>query len=352
METMHIGIKIAGIASTIPSNIISSTQSTLLSGDEIRKITDNLGFSQRRVVDENTCTSDLCFFAAEKLLQELDFSRDLIDGIIFVSQTPDHFIPATAFILHQRLNLPKTCFAFDVNLGCSGYVYGIWLASSLIQSGAKNVLLLAGDTISKLVSSDDRSTAFVFGDAGSATLISSDQSNSKIHTVIGSDGNGAKSLCVPDGAFRSKRFKTPIDSSDVQNELEKYNPYLFMDGSEVFAFTLREIPKMIKTLILRAETEISQVDGFFFHQANQFMLKHLAKRMGIPGDKVAIFLDGIGNTSSASIPVAITESRRQNPERIFGISVLAGFGVGWSWAGALLDLSGTVVMPTLEYPND
>jgi 3-oxoacyl-[acyl-carrier-protein] synthase III len=221
-----------------------------------------------------------------------------------------------------------------------GYVYGLWLAGNLIQGGAKNILVLAGDTISKLADANDRATAFVFGDAGSATLVTYDSDSPLVHTVIGSDGLGSVHLCVKAGGFRN-----PIKQENMQLE----QPSLFMDGSEVFAFTLREIPKMMKLLLDRAEIRLDQVERFFLHQANQFMLNHLGKRLKIPNEKLVILLEGIGNTSSASIPIAMSEFKRLNENIPFGLSVLAGFGVGWSWAGMVVDLNKTVILPTLEY---
>jgi 3-oxoacyl-[acyl-carrier-protein] synthase III len=342
MESTHRNVKIVGIATSLPSQIVSSNDSTFFLSEDVEKITENLGFLKRRVVNTDTCTSDLCFFAANKLLETLEIQRENIDGIIFVSQTPDYILPATAFLLQQRLGLAKTCFAFDVNLGCSGYVYGLWLASNLIQGGAKNVLVLAGDTISKLIAPSDRATAFVFGDAGSATLVSYNHDSPLIHTVIGSDGSGSANLCVPKGGFRN-----PMQ----HNNLPLEQPSLFMDGSEVFAFTLREVPKMMRALLDRAGITLDQVEKCFLHQANQFMLNHLGKRMKIPSEKLVIMLEGIGNTSSASIPISISEYKRLNPENSIGLSVLAGFGVGWSWAGMIADLSKTLILPTLEYQS-
>jgi 3-oxoacyl-[acyl-carrier-protein] synthase III len=336
MESTHHGILVKAIAACVPSNTVSSFDSLHFSRDEILKITDNLGFTTRRVAAPSICTSDLCFYAAQQLLEQLQFPKNELDGIIFVSQTPDHVLPATAFLLQSRLGLPKTCFAFDVNHGCSGYVYGLWLANNLIVGGANNILVLAGDTINKIASPDDRATAFVFGDAGSATLVSRAESSSPIHTVLGSDGSGAQHLCVQEGSFRSNNLNPPT---------------LFMDGSEVFAFTLREIPPLITKLLNRSGFLIDQIDSFIFHQANQFMLSHLSKRMKIAKEKQIVHLQDIGNTSSASIPVAITEHKRLYPNKVFEDCILAGFGVGWSWAGMNVNLKNTYVFPTMEFPK-
>lgn len=241
-------------------------------GDEndIKKIIDNTGVQSRHVVDESLCTSDLCFQAAQKIIQTRGVALKDIDGLIFVSQTPDGFLPATSCALHGRLGLSKNCAVFDVNLGCSGYVYGLWLVGSLINSGGlKKVLLLVGDTITKLCADEDRSTWPLFGDSGSATLLEYKADAGPLNFVLGTDGQGADKLIVRDGGFRSPG-----------------KPFLYMSGSDIFTFTIREVPPMIKEVLELSGYNKDEIEYYVFHQANLFILNHLSKKMKLKKDKV------------------------------------------------------------------
>jgi 3-oxoacyl-[acyl-carrier-protein] synthase-3 len=290
-------------------------------GDEkdIKKIISNTGVQSRHVVDQSLCTSDLCFQAAQKIIHSKGMAPEDIDGLIFVSQTPDFFLPATGCSLHGRLGLSKNCAVFDVNLGCSGYVYGLWLASSLISSGSlKKVLLLAGDTITKLCPEDDRSTWPLFGDSGSATLLEYKADAPSLNFVLGTDGQGTDKLIVRNGGFRNPG-----------------KPSLYMSGSDIFTFTIREVPPMIKEVLELAGYNKDEIDYYVFHQANMFILNHLSKKMKLEKDKVLISLDRFGNTSSASIPLTIVTNKNKitSDQRI----VLSGFGVGFSWSALAFD---------------
>ncbi len=338
------GVRLVGISSAVPECIRNvKDDATVFPNSDISKISDNTGVLQRHVVTGNLCTSDLCFAAAEKLIAETNIDKSSIDVLIFISQTPDYVLPATSCSLHGRLGLGKNCMAFDVNLGCSGYVYGLWLSSSLIASGsAKRVLLLTGDTITRIASPTDRSVALLFGDAGTATLLEHDANAAPMSFSLGTDGSGQQNLIVPAGAFRKPHSEATCLPIEREGGNFRSDENLYMNGAEIFSFTLKEVPAMVKSLV----TDFNAIDAAVMHQANKFMLNHIAKRLKIPDDKVILSLENYGNTSSASIPLAITDSLSAKLRVAPLHLLLAGFGVGYSW-GAVTLTCGPMVIPDI-----
>jgi len=324
------GVRLRGVVAALPKRRLENDAFVVRLGAEaVADVVKMIGVKTRYWVDEGQTTSDLCFVAAARLIETLEWPRDSIDALIFVSQTFDQRLPATACVLHGRLGLAGHCQAFDVGLGCSGYVYGLWLASTLVAAGCRRVLLLAGDTISRVVDPSDRATALLFGDAGSATAIEKEDGAPPAYFVLGSDGAGAANLIVSGGGFR-----TPADDPRRPPGLAAEN--LYMDGGEVFSFTLRAVPRLVQDTLKRAGRSVEEVDSFVLHQANQFMLRHLAKKIGAP-ERTPINIDRFGNTSSASIPLVLATDLAERlataPTRL----MMVGFGVGYSWASALFD---------------
>lgn len=351
-------VRIAGLASAVPENIQTLDDLANQFGEqEAHKIAESIGVRSRRVASEKMCASDLCHAAAEKLLAEMDWDPESIRGLIFVSQTPDYRSPATACTLHARLGLSKSCAAMDISLGCSGYVYGLATAAQFVrglsngEESSGRVLLLVGDTITRVVSDEDRSTVPLFGDAGTATALDFSESADPISVTFGTDGTGQDHLIIPAGGFRNPSNAESGQLSERENGNKRSDEDLFMNGAEVFMFTLCEVPALFKKTLKASGWSIDEVDGVVMHQANSFMLNHLRKRMKVPEEKFVIALDGYGNASCASIPLAITdvwfdkkpESRRK--------LLLAGFGVGWSWAGASLNFE-HAVLPELVILSD
>lgn len=341
-------IRVAGIASAVPEGTRSVEDVSSQFGREAaEKISQSVGVQTRHIASPATCTSDLCHAAAERILDELDWKRDSVDALIFVTQTPDYVLPATACSLHRRLKLGTQCLAFDVNLGCSGYVYGLALASRLLGAGnVRRGLVLVGDTASKIVSPEDRSAAPLFGDAGTATAIEHSANAPDMFFDLGTDGSGEEHLIIPAGGFRQ-----PANSeSGIRTEREHGNirsdEDLFMDGGEVFAFTLSHVPGLVKRTLKGAGWSIDDIDGVVLHQANAFMLNHLRKRLKLDDEKMVLALERYGNTSSASIPLAMTETWSKQPPGKPLQLILGGFGVGWSWAGAALTCE-NVALPEL-----
>ena len=320
-----------GVVSALPAHRLGNEAfDSRFGADVVRDVCKMTGVEERYWVTGDQTASDLCCAAAERLLEQLAWSPRSVDAVIFVSQPGDQRLPATACVIHGRLGLGPHCQAFDVALGCSGYVYGLWLGSTLLNAGCRRVLVLAGDTISRIVAPDDRATALLFGDAGTATALEHDAAAPASHFVLGTDSAGANDLIVPGGGFR-----TPIPNDRRPAELSP--DHLFMDGSNVFAFTLRAVPGLVRSTLAHAGRSADEVDFFVLHQANRFMLRHLAKKIGLP-ERVAINIERYGNTSSASIPLVLTtdlaERLRTGPARV----MVVGFGVGFSWGAALIDL--------------
>lgn len=338
------GARLAGVVSCVPSQKIDNNHFSSLFGDSsVNEVVKMIGVQSRRWVSAETTTVDLCRKAGERLLAGLNWSPDSIDAIIFVSQTPDYRLPASACVLQGELGFSSSCIAFDVNLGCSGYPYAVWLGMSMIQSGAaKRVLLAVGDTISKLVDPNDRATAMLFGDAGSMTALEEDDPGTRANFVLGTDGKGAKNLVVPRGASRENALL-----GDAR--LEKRNPdCLYMDGGEIFNFTLRSIPPLINDLLYQASKEVGEYDAFLFHQANLFMLRHIAKKAKLPPEIVPLNIEEYGNTSCTSIPLLLT-TRLCETLLIKELQVaIFGFGVGYSWGAASLKIGPLQCVETIE----
>jgi 3-oxoacyl-[acyl-carrier-protein] synthase-3 len=250
--------------------------------------------------------------------------------------------------MHGRLELGKHCRAFDVNLGCSGYVYGLWLSSSLIASGgAKRVLLLVGDTISKTVNPADRSSAFLFGDAGTATILEYDEEVEPISFVLGTDGKGFNNLIIPAGGARLPHSeKTSVPTEREEGNIRS-DENLYMNGAEVFLFTLREIPKMVRCVV----HDFNEIDAVIMHQANKFILNYIAKKLKIPAEKIMLSLDKYGNTSSASIPLTISKTLSNELNKETKRLLLTGFGVGFSWGSAVVSC-GPMIIPEIVYATE
>ena len=338
-------VRLAGVASAVPDRTVAADEdAAAFGGVEMAKIAMTTGIRSRRVAPEGVCASDLCLAAAERLLGDLEWERGSVDTLIFVSQTPDYFLPSTSCSLHSRLGLADECAAFDVNLGCSGYTYGVWLASHLVTSGAsRRVLLLAGDTGSRNVNSLDRSARPLFGDAGSATAFERNPSAERIHFRLGTDGSGQNHLIIPAGGFRMRPSPhTALAQTDAEGNVRSLDQ-LYMNGAEIFLFTLAQVPGLVRGTLADAGWTLDDVDAFVFHQANRFMLTHLAKSMKIPLEKLTLALEEFGNTSSASIPLAIVarlaERFASTPAKV----LLAGYGVGFSWAAAAMTVDRPVV---------
>jgi len=346
------GVRISGIASVVPSGVKRIEEEACLSGvspSRIKQLKRDIGINKRHITLKDECASDLCEHAAKFLLSELGYDPSTIDCLIMVTQTPDYFQPATGCVLHGRLGLSKNCAAFDINLGCSGYVYGLWLSSMMISSGScKRVLMLAGDTISRCVSSYDRAVAPLFGDAGSATIIENGSEDQTITFCLHSDGNGYKHLIIPAGAFRNRPSKKTGQMIEREQGNIRSEEHLYMNGAEIFNFSIREVPTLIEEVLSASHWAKEEIDYFILHQANNFIVKNIARKLKVPTEKAPYnVFEKYGNQSSASIPVTICENLSSVIRRESTKAVLAGFGVGLSWAVCAVSLGPTACYPVI-----
>jgi 3-oxoacyl-[acyl-carrier-protein] synthase-3 len=342
------GVRLVGVASAVPG----LPQDVLALADrfgesEIRRISASTGVRSRHVAPDGVCASDLCRESARALLESLAWTAESVDLLVFVSQTPDYRLPATACVLQHALGLGTHCAAFDLNFGCSGYVYGLNLVTSILAArGQGRALLLVGDTINGTISPGDRSTALLFGDAGTATAIETAPDAPPMTFVLGSDGEGERHLIIPAGGARYRGGGAAAELRERENGNVRSDEDLFMNGAEVFAFTLREVPPLVSRVLESAGRTSEEVDHFVFHQANRFMLDYLLKRMNLPRERCPMSLESFGNTSCASIPITLTACLRETLDAAHRTLLLAGFGVGYSWAGVLVE-AGPIVMPPL-----
>jgi len=335
------GVSIRGVATAVPGQVFDNTRDTeAWPRSEVRKVVAMAGVKERRVADSATCSSDLCFDAAEALLSDLGWPRETIDGLIMVTQTPDYFMPSSSCLLHRRLGLAERCAAFDVGLGCSGYPYGLWLAATMLQNGdLRRVLILHGETPTKYARSDDRSVALLFGDAGSATAVERDAGvASPWHFVLRTDGSGYDDLIVEAGGFRDRFCDDPGAH------------YVKMNGANVFNFTIRVIPPLIRETLELSGRTVDEVDYFVLHQSNRFIIEHLVTTGGLPPEKVPMVLDRFGNAGGPSVPLVITQGLPAGQDRVDRTLMLVGYGVGLSWGAALVPLPATAVVRHMESP--
>ena len=355
MATINLrGIRIAGIAASVPEDIRTVEDEAALFGlEEMEKTAKSIGVRSRHIAPPHLCTSDLCHHAATKLLDELGWARDSVDGLIFVTQSPDYELPATACTLQSRLGLSERCAAFDVNMGCSGFVYGLWLGSQIVAGGGiKRLLLLAGDVSTRRLAPMDKSVKPLFGDAGTATAIEFSPDAAPMAFELGTDGSGFTSIIIPASGFRQPRSAETKRLSTGPDGIERSPENIYINGAEVFNFTIKRIPPLVEALMRNADKTREDYDFFVFHQANAFMLQHLAKRLKLPPEKFVLAMETVGNTSSASIPLAIVMSLREALAEQPRQMLLAGFGVGLSWAAASLTLDKPVIPELLILPNE
>jgi 3-oxoacyl-[acyl-carrier-protein] synthase-3 len=315
----------------------------------LRKMT---GIEQRRVAPVGVTTLDMGETAAKALLGELGLTAESIDAILFVTQSPDHWQPCNANLLHGRLGCRKSTAAMDINQGCSGWVYGLYLANCMIQAGGcQRVLLLAGDTVSQSIHPQDRAVLPLFGDACAATVVEPSDSAGNSWFSLHSDGSGHKAISIPAGGYRRPLdVSTAVPETDADGNV-RTPANLHMNGLEVFNFTLREEPVAINELLEYSGQSVEDVDYFVFHQASRFILDNLTRKLKLPAAKVAgDTLTLYGNQSSASVPAGICEVLEKAKSANVGTARLlcSGFGVGLSWASCLLDVP--VEMPVKMYP--
>jgi 3-oxoacyl-[acyl-carrier-protein] synthase-3 len=343
MESMSkISTKIQDIAIYLPNQVLSNEDLERLYPDwPSEKIFQKTGIKERRVAGEAETASDLAYQAAINLFTQGNVGKEDVDFIILCTQAPDYILPTTACILQDRLGIPKECGALDINLGCSGFVYGLSLAKGLIETkAAKCILLLTADTYSKYIHPMDKSVRTIFGDGATASLITSETTDSELigPFVFGTDGSGAKHLVVEGGMFRTPlSASTSLAVEDTSGNIRSRDN-LYMNGAEVMAFSLKAVPNAIETLLDKASKSYNDIDIFVLHQANKFMLEALRKKIKVSAEKLPILIEDCGNTVSSSIPIALYKLRDQGRMVEKQSLMLVGFGVGYSWAACIVNI--------------
>jgi len=350
MSFLHVkNVKLAGLSGCVPKTIVENREQALFQVDEADKFIVSTGVGRRHIANEQTTTSDLCFYSSEQLISDLHWGKEEIDCLIFVTQTPDYILPATSCILQDRLKLSQECYSLDISLGCSGWIYGTSVITSLLQTGNfKKGLLLVGDTISKNCSEKDKSTYPLFGDAGTAAAFDYDAGNSGFKFHFGTDGSDFETIIIPEGGYRAPFNEQSLIQNEIEHQIIRNKIQLILNGMDIFAFGISKVPETIYKLCDHFQIDKESVDVFLFHQANLLMNEKIRKKLKLPIEKVPYSLKNFGNTSSASIPLTLitewNERLRHEKQKI----IACGFGVGLSWGSVFFETENVVCSNLIE----
>lgn len=343
-------VSLKGMAAGVPSTVYSNLNYEHITLPERELFIKTTGIRERRVAGEHQSTSDMCYEPAKQLIEKLQWNKDDIDVIIVVTQSPDYFIPGSAVILQDRLGFKKSCLAFDINLGCSGYVYGMYVLCNLMSSGQlKKGLLMVGDKSTVSTAYTDKSAYPLFGDAGSATAFEYEPGAETMYFNLASDGSGKDAINIEHGGSRNGIKDDTFTLVEVEPGIAREKRHLKLDGIGIFNFALKEVTPNVNELYAKAHQSIGDTDLFVFHQANKLINESVRKKLKITEvNKVLYSLEKYGNTSSASIPLTmITEASAMLEEKSLTLC-LCGFGVGFSWGSALIKTKNIVCLPLIE----
>ncbi len=340
-------IKIAGISCAVPKNkIYTESFKDIFGEEEVNKFMTMTGIRETRRTTEHQTASDLGFTAAKELLERKGIDRNDIGALVFGTTSPDYRRPASAFILHKRLELPVDTAVFDINLGCSSLVYGLQVVSSMMNnSNIEKALLIVGDTAGKTTNPKDRASIMLAGDTGVAVLLEKSDEAEPIVSILRSDGSGYRYLIVPAGGYRNLNASHESVICADGNERSLHNS--FMQGTSVFTFTISDVPRVIKDYFMETGTTVDDYDCFAFHQANHMILKQIAKKIKIPEEKMPISLHRFGNTSGASPFVTLCDAYGQDEGKNLRV-FLCAFGVGLSWGACALNINTSDIMGIIE----
>lgn len=355
MAILHFkGIGITAMGGAVPSHIIDNYnyQTDFFGKENVKEVVDKIGVYQRRFADENTCSSDLCYAAAEKMLNDNNIDRNEIDLLVFLSQTPDYRMPATSIILQNRLGIPKSCMAFDISLGCSGFCYALSIVYGMMQNHAfRKALILDGETRSKVYSEKDRREAYIFGDAGISALVERDEKFGDSYFSLNSDGSRSELIMIPAGGYRHMSSPETLKEKVVDEYGNiRSDEQAFMRAGDVFQFVIIEVPKDIKRTLKAAEMTADQMDYIVFHQANNFINSFIAKKMKLDTGKIPETIGKYGNTSSVSVPLTIVSELK---DKMVGEKkiLMTAFGVGMAWATAIVPFVDCKISEIVEVEN-
>ena len=342
-------VRYAGLASCVPSESVSNLDGPPEQRAERERLVRNIGIDHRRVCAPGVCFSDLAQRSAEVLLDKLGWDRSEIDAVVVVTQSSDYTYPGTAVLMQDRLGLPQSCLAFDINLGCSGYPYGLFVVGSMMSAGhLRKALLLVGD---KSTNTDSKDMGFVvlFSDAGTATALEYDESAPPMHFDMHSDGSGYKAIYCPAGGNRLPVEKHHLDRVRGADGVLRRGIDIVLDGPAILNFSITRVPPAVNALLSAAGVDAESIDYFVFHQANRMINETIRKKLKLPVEKVPSTLLDFGNTSSASIPLTMTMHTRERLVGPGGKALLSGFGVGLSWSTCIMDVRGAIMPALVEY---
>ncbi len=342
-------VRVAGISAAVPKNTVHNSDYNWISREDREKLIETVGISERRIAPKGMTSGDICQTAAEELLDRMGWERSSVDLLVFVSQFRDYIIPCTAPILQDRLNLSRSCLAFDIPLGCSGYLYGMSVVASMLsQPGLNRALLLVGDVSSQNISYHDRRSYPLFGDAGTATALEQCETDEPMNFHLQTDGSGYDMIIIPDGGTRSPVTRGSFANQRISEGVIRSRTDVALNGKELFEFALTEVKPNIGTLLTECGIDQRSIDRFVFHQANRLMVEVIRKMMKIPEEKVPYSLKLYGNTITATIPLTIVSELRKEAEARSLRVLLSGFGIGLSWGSAVLRLENAVIPPLIE----
>lgn len=342
-------IRLAGVSACVPKQQVSNFTFDLISEKERYLLVKTTGIEKRRVAKSGTCTSDLCIESAKVLIDALNWKKEGIEVLIFITQTPDYITPATSSIIQDKLGLSRNCIVLDINLGCSAYVYGISLVGSLLNSTkGKRGLLLVGDVSTACISDRDKSATPLFSDAGSATALELQDNVAPMCFNLQGDGSGYDSIIIPEGGYRHPFNHESLKYEDQGEGIIRNKTHLILKGIDIYNFSVREVPPNVEKLIRFAGVSKEEVDYYVFHQANKLINEAIRKKLNLQLEQVPYSLKNFGNTSSATIPVTMITELSQQLEVEPLSMVFAGFGVGLSWSSMYLKTEHVVCPPLIE----
>ncbi len=332
-----MGTKLKSVAYTLAEHRLSHDELCKRFGKDVMdKVVATSGILERRVAINNECASDFALEAAEKILTDDD--RESVDLLIFATQTPDYLLPTTACILQDKLRLKKDIIAFDINLGCTQFIYALSTARAYIESGmATKALILCGDTPTRLINPKDKSAVVLFSDAGSACIIEKSQENGIIDFVFGSDGSGFDDLICKTSGMRHRPTAEDMIEFEDENQNIRSNNDLYINGFKIFAFAFKTIPITVEKLLQRSNLSKDDIDLYIFHQAGEKIVKASAQRLGLDMNKVFLNLRDIGNCGGSSVAIAIADAIKTGKLKAGMKVMLCAFGVGLSWGGCIID---------------
>ncbi|KAA6330055.1 3-oxoacyl-[acyl-carrier-protein] synthase 3 [termite gut metagenome] len=341
-------VKISGLSSCVPKNVEYVKDYPLFSSSEIEKFTTSTGVLKRHLVSEGITSSDLCYEASESIIKELDWDKNDIDILIFVSQTRDYILPSTSCILQHRLGISTNCYTMDIPYGCSGYIYGLSTITSLMSGGYfKKELLLVGDAVHVHHNFEDKSSYPLFGDAGTATALEFSKGEDGFKFHFGTDESGYNAIIIPDGGYRNKFSTDSLIITDYANEGKRSNADCYLNGMDVFSFGISRAPESVKNLCKYFSLNLDDVDYFVMHQANRFLNEMIRKKLNISEEKIINSLKEYGNTSCASIPLSMHTQIKDILQSDREAKILnCGFGVGLSW-GSVYYKTRNIVCPDI-----